>query len=317
MIVKTGWLVTGIAVALVLVAMVGCRKRPIHAIELHGGDLTVTFVDNSALAPEHRAGYNGIARLVHAMEPEPIFVPTYAGFNLEHIFSGDSLPDLFEPRHAPMELRQLSDRAVELHQPPTPISHVESWTRFELVPPHAIDVTFRCRLRDLTFFRHGYAGMFWASYIHKPEDKRIWFWGVSQDDPSPRWIAAYSEAHGVASTHLSAKDSLKLYFAPAFQATLASHFSNYRYLLPFFFGRFHRMVLVYVFDDDRRIRFSQSPTGGGPTNPAWDFQFIIPNPRTKTDYGFRARLIYKPFVSEEDVRAEAMSWLKTRKVGNR
>jgi len=307
----------GILVAGLLVVLTGCSRKSPHAVVISAGDLTVTFVDNAEMPPEHRAGYNGIARLAHVEEPDPIFVPAYAGFNLEHIFAGDSLPDLFEPRHAPMELRQLTDRAVELHQPATPFSHVESWTRFEVVPPNAIDVTFRCQLHDLTFFRHGYAGLFWASYIHAPEDKRIWFWGVSPDEPVPHWIGAYSEKHGLASTHLSVKDSLTLYFAPNFQATLASHFSDYRYVLPFFFGRFHKMVLIYVFDDDRRIRFSQSPTGGGATNPAWDFQFIIPKPRVDSTYGFQARLIYKPFVDEEDVKAEALRWLKAKQLQNR
>lgn len=68
------------------------------------------------------------------------------------------------------------------------------------------------------------------------------------------------------------------------------------------------MVFAQLFDAKGIIRFSQSPTGGGPANPAWDFQFIIPRPKTGKIYSFKARLIYKPFVSAEDIRSEYVKW---------
>ena len=105
-------------------------------------------------------------------------------------------------------------------------------------------------------------------------------------------------------------DSIEFYFAPNVNARLSSHFSNYRYALPFFFGQFHNMVLAYMFESSEVIRFSQSPTGGGESNPAWDFQLIIPDLKKGKEYTYRARLIYKPFISEEDITSEYLSWSK-------
>jgi len=274
------------------------------------GDLQVVFVDNSAFGDTHRAGYNGIAELRHRAQDSTIYVPFYAGFNLEHIFGGDSLAPLFEPRKAPMFLYQLSNTEVALYQPETPQSHVESLTRFKIVAPHYIDVSFQCIIHSKEFFKHGYAGLFWASYIHAPEDKHIYFWGRGKEESDYRWIAAYSEKHGVKSTHLYENDRNNIYFAPNFNATLASHFSDYVYREPFYYGRFHNMVLAYLFDRAEGIRFSQSPTGGGKTNPAWDFQFIIPDFKVGNIYSFHARIVYKPFESANDIMAEYRNWKK-------
>ncbi len=102
------------------------------------------------------------------------------------------------------------------------------------------------------------------------------------------------------------------FFASNFNVTLSNHFSDYKYSLPFYYGRFHNMVLAYLFDSSESevIRFSQSPTGGGATNPAWDFQFIIPQPEQGKEYSFRARIVYKPFISREDILEEYQSWIK-------
>lgn len=278
------------------------------SITLSAGDLTVTFVDNEAFGKDHRAGYNGIARLAHAKQGNSVFVPTYAGFNLEHIFGGDVMPDLFEPRHHPMELRRVSRSTVELRQSPTPRSAVESTTRFTLTLPHFIDVDFRCVARDLSFFRHGYMGLFWASYIQAPDDRRVHFLGREPGEATDRWISAASAKHGDASTHRSRSDPGDVFFAADFNAVLANHFSDYRFSEPFFCGRFRNMVLIYMFDRADAIRFSQSPDGGGRSNPAWDFQFIVRDVRVGTPYGYRARVVYKPFVSFEDAREEYRLW---------
>ena len=289
-------------------------RQPLRTVAMGNDELSVVLVDNSSFGENHRAGYNGIAELRHIEQDSSIFVPFYAGFNLEHIFGGDSLPVLFEPRKHEMRLFRLSERRALLYQPPTPLSHVESWTVFELVEPHYIDVTFECRIHSDDFFRHGYAGLFWASYIHAPEDKKIYFLGHEKGADSTRWIAAFSEKHGVKSTHRWARDTTLVYFAPNFNATLASHFSDYVFEYPFYFGRFHNMVLAYMFDPPEGIRFSQSPTGGGKTNPAWDFQFIIPHFKPGEIYSFRARIVYKPFVSMEDVRREYEKWVDALRI---
>jgi hypothetical protein len=282
--------------------------EPQPVIRLSNGVIDVVFVDNTAFGEEHRAGYNGIAELTHKLQDSSVFVPYFAGFNLEHIFGGDSLAELFEPRKHPMELFKVSDNEVLLYQSPTSLSGVESQTVFKLTGSHYIDVVFRCIIHDGKFFKHGYAGLFWASYIHEPDDKKIYFQGSEGGSDATGWISAYSTEHGLKSTHLGRNEKDKIYFAPNFNATLASHFSDYRYGRPFYYGRFHNMVLAYMFRPEEGIRFSQSPTGGGDLNPAWDFQFIVPDFEVGREYSFQARIMYKEFAGENDVLEEFETW---------
>lgn len=282
--------------------------EPQGVTSLSNGVISAVFVDNAAFGEEHRAGYNGIAALTHASQDSSVFVPYFAGFNLEHIFGGDSLAELFEPRKHPMELFKISSDEVWLYQAPTPLSGVESRTVFRLTDPHYIDVDFRFIIHEGSFFQHGHAGLFWASYIHEPADRKIYFPGHQEASDSVGWIAAYSPEHGVKSTHIGIREKDPVYFAANFNATLASHFSEYKYEKPFYYGRFHNMVLAYMFRPETGIRFSQSPTGGGDRNPAWDFQFIVPDFEAGREYSFKARIMYKKFAGEDDVLKEFEAW---------
>lgn len=279
-------------------------------ITIAAGDLKAVFMDNDAYGEQHRGGYNGISELTHTAQDSSLFVPFYAGFNLEHIFDGDSLANLFEPRKSPMQLKRISKTKTELYQPETSLSHVESWTTFNLVPPHYIDVNFRCVIKSEEFFKHGYAGMFWASYIHAPEDIKIYFHGHERQKEEMTWIEAYSTTHGNASTHIGSEDDFDLFSVPGFNITLANHYSNYLFNEPFYYGRSNNMVFAYLFSDPQEgiIRFSQSPTGGGQGNPAWDFQFIIPDFEVGKAYSYNARLVYKEWKSAEDIMTEYTSW---------
>lgn len=286
---------------------IGYEKGNVLIVE--NGNLKAVFVDNTEIKPTHKAGYSGIAQLYHAEEDSIIFVPDYAGFNLEHIFGGDSLHQLFEPRRHPMTLFRKSGDEVLLYQEPTPLSDVESLTEFKVVKPHYIDITFQCIFHSDQFFRHAYTGLFWANYIHNPEDKKIYFKGVAENgNKGSSWIPAYSEEHGVKSTHRGTQDNNDFFFAGNFNARLANHYSEFRFTDPFYFGRFGKMVLAYFFDAKEIIRFSQSPTGGGEANPSWNFQYIIPSFETEKRYSFKVRMVYKPFIREEDISNEYKKW---------
>ena len=277
-------------------------------ITIEEGKLKAVFVDNSAMEPSHRAGYNGIAELYHIEQDSTVFVPAYAGFNLEHIFSGDSLEQFFEPRINPMMFYRKSDTEVLLYQPVTPITGVESLTEFKMVVPCYIDIKFSCILYNMDYFRHGYAGFFWASYINNPSDRNIYFPGISEYQSKEQWISAFSEKHGLESTHKGRNDNSDFYFAPNFRIVLANNFSSYRYTMPFYYGRFHNMALAFFFKSSEIIRLTQSPTGGGSTNPAWDFQYLISKPKPGKKYSFKARMVYKPFVDAEDIKGEYEKW---------
>src|SRR3989442_4535242 len=139
------------------------------------GDLAAQIGDNGA-GGEHRAGYNGVWSLRHGTSSRNLFVPAYAGLNHEHIFNGETEDDpeyFFEPRRTPMSFEKLSDTEAELHQPPTPMFHLESWTRFRLAAPHYLDMHHPCTAHQHVFHR-GWIVLFWASYLNAPHDQSIY-----------------------------------------------------------------------------------------------------------------------------------------------
>ena len=276
------------------------------------GELRATIGDNSARGA-HRAGYNGIWDLRHKASTRNLFVPAYAGLNHEHIFSGDAdaeAADFFEPRRAPMTFKRISDTGAELHQPPTPTHFLESWTRFELVAPHYLDMHYRCRATQHVFER-GYIGLFWASYINGPLDPAMRFRG---DGGASSWKLLKTKAHNHESTVRHRGDTIELDFDEGSRPALYKSLSPMRYELPLFYGTFEKLTFALMFDRSEGIRLTHSPSGGGRnaelkrSNPAWDFQFIIPEYEVLEEYQFRARAVLRPECGSEEVVEEFETW---------
>jgi len=280
----------------------------------HNGDLTAVIGDNSALG-DHRAGYNGIWSLHHRSEPANLFVPGVAGLNLEHIFDGDkgdfggSRKIFFEPRNSPMSFKKLSDAAAELHQPPTPTFQVESWTRFEMVAPHYIDMTFRF-VPTQHAFEFGYIGLFWANYINAPDDKSIYFRNGGT------WQQLCSQRHNDESTVRHRDDHLDLKFRSGLGDALYKNLSPLRFDEPLYYGLFRNHVFILMFDRSEGIRFTHSPSGGGinkeqqTTNPAWDFQYLLPQYEVIKEYQIRLRAVYREKCARDLIRQEYENWRK-------
>lgn len=276
-------------------------------------------IGNNAAHGEHDAWYNGLFELRAPEQNETAFVPAYAGWNLEHYFDTRPRPEsrelFFEPRSAPMTFRQIDAASAELHQPETPYWGVESRTRFTLREPYYLDVDFTCTPKKP--LEGGILGCFWASYINGPENKSIYFLEADSSIEKPRWIQFCTMAHDRDSTALPANDDGSISFEPG-PPTLYNTISPLRYGAPFFYGRVRNMVLIYIFEPGANIRFSHSPSGGGPTkdhtdtNPAWDFQFIVRQAEPGHEYGFSARLVYKPWTDRADVLAEVRAFLDQR-----
>lgn len=289
------------------------REVPEHAAVLQAGDVRAIIVDNAAVdtpdVPRHRAGYNGVAVLQHARRSENLFVPGIAGLNFEHIHDGTRAVDQerFEPRRAPMTLRRIDDRTVELYQPPTPQWQLESCGRYQLLDDGVIEYTFECIPRA-NVFRQGYLGLFWASYIDRPADKSLHFLGRREGTTGPgEWLTHLPPRHGVEATHPPASLERLPEVDPEFSLTLVNHPSPYRQTADWFYGVSHGMAFVQVFRPRDRVWIAQSPTGGGADNPAWDFQWFVPDYRVGEAYGFVMRAIYTPWESREQLQRLAKS----------
>lgn len=281
-------------------------------VALESMDIRAVFVDNSAYGEYHLKGFNGVSELYHKSQDSTLFVPLFSGINLEHIFDGDSLVSVKEPRKELMTIKKLSDSKVMLHQPLTSISNVENWTVFEMVDPHYIDVDFSFIVHDPGMFNNGYVGFFWASYINLPKELGIYFKGKKDDNGARKWMYVYSKKHGEKGTILGENDPMNFYMAPNFNIDLATEFSEYKFSEPYYFGRFHNMVFAYLFPkpDQGVIRFAHSPSGAGHRMPAWDFQYILPNFEVGKKYSLKWRVMYKEWVNQKDIENEYKTWSK-------
>ena len=279
------------------------------------GDLTAVIGDNAA-HQGHRAGYNGLWSLRHKQSTRSVFVPGIAGLNLEHVFNGETefggRDVFFEPRRAPMTFRKVNAATAELHQPPTPNFHMESWTTFTLEAPHYIDFEFRCKPHQHVHER-GWFGIFWASYINAPLDKSMYFrggWRAKED----MWMQLCTQEHDDESTVLAQGDDIKLTWLEGSRDALFKNISRMRYGRPFYYGNFEGLTYILMFEKADGIRFTHSPSGGGynkelnTTNPAWDWQFIVPQYEVNEEYKYRARLVLRPKCSREEILKEVAGW---------
>jgi hypothetical protein len=274
---------------------------------LRQGDVEAVVVDNravdDAVLSKHGAGYHGVAALRHVRQSRSLFVPSYAGLNFEHIHDGTDKPRdiLFEPRKAPMELRRVSEHIAELYQRPTPFWGLESCQRYELRPDGVIEMTFECIPRRNTF-TNGYMGLFWASYIDRPESLDIHFRGVAEGEAGPAiWQRGVTPAHGTLATHRSMADARTFPHEPKFPLELPFGFSRQRYVEPWYFGVCRGMAFVQVFRTEDQVWISQSPSGGGKECPAWDFQWYVPKPQVGMRYQLKMRAAYVALAQDENL----------------
>ena len=281
-----------------------------HQARLVTPALEVVIADNEGFAPAHNAGYSGVADL---RWPGPgssnVFVPFYAGLNFEHIFSGDAASygwHIFEPRRAPMRLKQTGPHRIELLQDRTEHWPLRSRMVYE-VKGDAIDLTFHGTPLADAWQKHGCIGIFFASYLHAPADLAVNFIGRSRPglgEQKPRWIRHLPERHGVAANHRPAGSTWDPSFDPGFNIGLASGHSPFEFVYPFYYGRSGENALVFMFErrDGRgEMRFAQSPNGGGAGNPAWDFVYLRRDYRVGREFTFRVRTVFRKFSGAEDV----------------
>jgi hypothetical protein len=285
-----------------------------HEIVIRRGPVEIIVLDNDAeqseRLPEHRRGYSGVAAIRHDVQPRGsdmqarrLFVPFYAGLNFEHIHDGTTQERdiLFEPRVSPNRLRRVDDFTVELYQPPTATWGVESCQRYELLEDGTIQLTIEVIPRKASF-HYGYMGLFWASYIHRPESTDIFFRGIAEPThDASGWIRGVTPAHGTRSTHLGSGDERVFKHDRDFPLTLAFNNSPHRFSEPWYYGVSHGMAFVQMFRPADQVRLTQSPSGGGDDNPAWDFQYFVDDVKVGRLYRFVMRATYLPYESTEQV----------------
>ncbi|MCC5906748.1 MAG: hypothetical protein JJU13_11100 [Balneolaceae bacterium] len=285
-------------------------------LHLQSDELRLVVVNNEAYGELHRAGYNGISELYPNGSDRNFFRPDVAGMNYEFILNGDASTfdyDLFEPRVAPMQISRLSENKVLLEQPRTENWPLQSAITFELTG-NLVEMSYEgIPLADIGG-KYGYIGLFFASYIRGPEEKGINFIGRNRADTENtegQWIYHLPSAHGVDANHRPAGVDWDPEFDEDFPVRLASGISDLEYIYPFYYGISGDYVLIKMFErptEHDEMRLAQSPTGGGPENPAWDFLYYNKNPVVGESFRFRAALVVKKFEGIGDVIDQYEKW---------
>src|SRR5262249_41245056 len=189
----------------------------------------------------------------------------------------------------------------------------------------AIDFTYCGTPLADAWRKHGYIGVFFASYIDKPEDMSLQFIGRSRPgrgDTRPRWIKHLPPKHGEAASHRPAGSTWDPPLDDSFNIPLVKGTSDFEYVYPFYFGRSGDNVFIMMFERPRggdELRFAQSPSGGGTGNPAWDFIYFHRSYEVNRDFCFRARAVYRKFKDAEEIIRLYEQWAGenvTRPAGN-
>ncbi len=298
------------------------EKAQTTAIER--GDLAVSFRDNS----ESPKVLSGVTSLVNVKDApgfnayDPDTAGAAAGLNFEHIISGHKdASNSFTPRKGPYALERLPDgKSVRLvrkrEDDPWAVSSTLTYTVSE---PHAIDFEFRCIPHDRKRFgERGTAIFFWANYMNDVAEVPLHFRGVEAPGGEEKWIAGDApEGHRdwnkggtyrslpAAPTEIDADHNFRLN---------SWSYDWPRFTKPFYYGRAARdMAFILMFDrahtaeDEVRFSLFKFKLAKWP-RPAWDFQYVIRKVEEGKEYGYKARLVWKKFVSPEDCLKEYESW---------
>jgi hypothetical protein len=171
----------------------------------------------------------------------------------------------------------------------------------------AIDFTYCGTPLADAWEKHGYIGVFFASYIHKPEDMSLQFIGRARPgrgNTNAHWIKHLPPKHGVAANHRPAGSTWDPPFDDGFNIDLVKGVSDFEYVYPFYFGRSGGNAFIMMFErarDGSELRFAHSPSGGGAGNPAWDFAYFQRGYAVNREFCFRARAVLRKFTNAEEV----------------
>ena len=308
-----------------LLGDLGSQQEKAQTVSMEHGNLKATFRDNSRSPNVYLSGVASLFNVKDAPDYnayDPADGRASAGINFEHIISGHKNPNnSFTPRSGEYLLYRLPDgKSVFWHRKAEDDPWgVESATKITITAPHYLDIEFRCRARNAQLFgSRGYAIMFWANYMNDVAEIPIHFQGIEKSGGEEKWIAADGTEgpkdwdNGGTYRNAEAGD---LQYDADHNFKLNNWSYDYpHYTKPFYYGLAGRgMVYMLMFDkaytpeDEVRFSIFKFKLKHYP-RPAWDYQYVIHKVEAGKEYGYRARVVWKKFVSPEDCLREYESW---------
>jgi hypothetical protein len=298
--------------------------KQVETITISESDLKAIFRDN-AQSPKTLSGVDSLFNTRHAPDFDafdPDGQGASAGLNFEHIISGHkNANNAFTPRNGKFSLYSLANgRSVllERRREDDPWA-MSSSLKYALAKPHYIDVDFRCIPHNKQLFgARGYAVLFFADYMNNVADVALHFRGVEGPGAQEKWIAGdapkgHPDWNGGGTYRSLAAAGLEYDKDHNFKLNSWSY-DWPRFTKPFYYGRAAQgMVFILMFnkmysgEDEIRFSLFKFKLPRHP-RPAWDFQYVIRNIQEGKQYGFKARLVWKKFVSAEDCLKEYEDW---------
>jgi hypothetical protein len=300
---------------------------PGSIVQLSGACFSGTLAEN--LSGQNPLGA-GFRPLVHERFPDQnIYRDDAVGLNFEHIFNGaaaDREISHATPRIDPrLIVSHSTSEASVIHRAEDSSWRIDSEMRYKLMKPCTIDLTFSATLREQRY-PLGYVAMMWASYMNRACERWIYFYG--ELDGTEGWISFGDDTkdrpEGFETGTVSATGVPDLPYEEAAEKLNIIENQRKKFIKPFYYGLVDgdgdldthddTMVYVVMFDQIDPIRFAlwnfscDADGNRDPHSPAWDWQYVIRNPAVNKQYGYRARIIYKPFVGRADVVREFEHW---------
>jgi len=179
---------------------------------------------------------------------------------------------------------------------------------YRVVPPHYVDFAVTALVLDASEFApEGFAAMFFASYMLSATSPDIMFpvdgggWASSR-----RVQGRMGESYAPAGTTIRFDGS-----DPDLDLNLTASAAVHP-VLPLYFGRcVGGMVYAVMFDvlctSRREVRFTVM-RWRAPVQPAWDFTLIGKNLCDGDTVQFVGRVVWKPYVSRDDIMREYLTW---------
>lgn len=195
---------------------------------------------------------------------------------------------------------------------------------YDLSAAGQVDLDFRCTPTTVDLYSQGFAAMMWASYMNRALDRKIRFWG--KEGGRAGWVEfGTGTGSDIEVGTVAHADATALPFEEGAQTlNLVAH-PEKTFVTPFYYGlldgdhdlktKDDTLLYLVLFDQTDSIRFAmwnfiRNDEGRPDTHsPAWDWQYVIRNPMAGQHYGYRARVVVKPFTGEEQVWEEYRRWI--------
>lgn len=272
---------------------------------------------------------SGFTPLILKLYPEAnLFRDDAVGLNFEHIFNGAKDQhdiSMFTPRRDPCHLKKEGKARYSIRWPAQGSQWgMEARMVYDLSGEGQVDMVFDCT-PTMDLYPQGYAAMMWASYMNRTIDRRIHFWG--KDGLRTGWVA-FGEGSGkeIEVGTVAHVSSPRLPYEEGAQTLNLIEDRGKKFILPFYYGlvdgdhdlktTHDRLLYMVLFDQTDSIRFAMwnfiRDAKGNPDthSPAWDWQYVIRDPKVGKQYGYRARVVVKPYQGKKQIWREYRQWIK-------